>query len=908
MFKIADKARAGFPIAVDFTEGELPSAAKMNGLANQSKRSSNLLEYGLGDIWNQGGDAFLSALSDAQLMIPSVARYLGALKKTSPRIPHLPDIAEYTHDFTDRAGQVSARLPFPPHSTSTFSWTNGWDASPQSNKEDVIASGDWWIDYDTGDIFSYDAFSSSDRLTYLPGYTDDSGVEQTGIYGDLGTNYTFNVIPDPDTNSSFNFRGVKIEYSNGTDNTNGYNIYLPPRMPLNDRRLKGSPQNSVDSPAHSENFFDNPDGTPGHDFRFWQTSTSNAAVTTGAEHYRYLLPKLLTDNWSQAATLPGGFLYLWDHNSSGTGTIIEGLTFRAENAATPRKWVLTVTEGNSDALTTWLSTTQGQAAYPTANLQNTAHTPSLYPSNGLRLITVGSDISSVITSLVTQFFNHNHSEQGSLPGQAVDHNKLKNLFLDETTPKITPSGLANDGHPQYLHRHGYLLARDKYNGAMLGELVMSSTGSASNYLNITSNSNALSFGASGTNGFSLFWDSSVDRFRMRAPNLGGSTPSGLVMNLNGASNSLDIEFTPGGSPVTTISSAVNTVLDITGTLGITSTGQVSIDGTSVVLNLAEDTESLYLSSVSDNHQILTESSPQGFLFRVAGASNNSSAVNTLPGAVKINSTGTPGLYFSRNAASGIETRLDNTADGIVEMRHPTESDYGANTAFYTNRVYTGKNTDATYGDSGGTYGPVRELYISPAEFIYFNDSHSGYTWSSNQKVQADPPEVALYLDGSRPAEFVGRLWGDTTREEAAFCFPHIDFARYVIIGAKASFRHTIPAGPELTFFPPSFAYARLGYQDIGAGAGTESASNDIWDALNTYAGATETGTNINGGVWSDNIDLFTVNTGSVYLTVDQDEPGNQRRSWFSFVTRDPAQGDIWFEFRGVTILYRIWEH
>jgi hypothetical protein len=478
-----DKFRATFPIEVTFSDGELPSAAKMNGVSQQAQRGLSLVEYALGDIWNQAGDSLIGTVPDAALMIPNIGRYLGSPKHTNPRIPYLSGIEKYTHLFNDYAGAYDARLPFPPAAGSSWTWTGTTrDASPVASKSLLAATGDWFIDTDTGDVFVYDVFATGDKLEYAP-----------DVQGDLGDGYTWNIIPDPDTDDSYNFRGLKVAYKNGVDNTEGYYIYLPPRMPLDTRRVEQSPQDSAHAPAHSDNFQSSP---ASGDKLFWQSSSADADTSANAEHYRYTLPPLITENWGQSVTLPTGMLYLWD--PTGSGTIITGLTFSAEDAGTPRKWVLVVT---GDAMETWLSTTQGQAAYPAANLSTyaTDHAPAYYPNTGLRLITVGAGVSGVLSTLMAQFLNHDHSTASSMLGRRVDHQKLANLFRTEQgLPNIVPTGWDYDDHSQYIHRYGAGQIsgnnRDVYRGAMLGNLGFASTNSFSNYLNIVADSYSIWFG------------------------------------------------------------------------------------------------------------------------------------------------------------------------------------------------------------------------------------------------------------------------------------------------------------------------------------------------------------------------------------------------------------------------------
>jgi hypothetical protein len=475
---MSDKFRVTFPISVTFTDGEMPTAAKLNAATRQARQGLSQLEYAIGDVWNQAGDRVLTntSVSTNALMIANVARYLGAANLANPRVPALPDVEVYTYNFQNDAGNYEAVLTFPMAGGALFNWsgTGAPSGAPESNASDVDAAGEWYVDRTTGWCLFYDEIQSDWELEYKP-----------VIEGDLGADATYNIIPDLTANSGYAFAGVKIEYVNGTDNSQGYYIYLPPRGPL-DRQLDRSPQDDILVPAHSGNFTT----TPATDSRhFWQADSVDGDVSGNGDHYRYVLPKIITNDWSQASAVPAGLVYLWDSNN--TGTIIEGLAFSAENATVPRKWVLVVSGAALDA---WLAG-DGASAYSTANLQSSSHAASLYPSTGLKLVTVGSPISDAVSSIVEMLLNHDHSTSNSLPSMPVDSNKLVNRFQPVVSGRghLEESALTNDPFPQYLHRYGadIVNVRDGFLGAMLGDILLANT---DNVLDKTANSSRIYFG------------------------------------------------------------------------------------------------------------------------------------------------------------------------------------------------------------------------------------------------------------------------------------------------------------------------------------------------------------------------------------------------------------------------------
>lgn len=460
---MADKQRRTFPVAVRFFDGELPTAAKFNAIANQSRQGLNILEYSVGDIWNQGGDAFLFDKEEAQLQITNIGRLLGKSANLNPYIPSLPNIGEYTYLFTNDAGNFEATLTFPPHGTTpNYVWTNSTNSStPKATKEEVLAANDWWIDTSTGQIYSYTIIASNWTLTYCPIVSGSSYDEGT-----------FNVIPDPDTDASYAFQSLKVESISG-DN---YYIYLPPRGPLATRTLTRSP---IDDTS-------NYSSTPSSELRFWQADSVEAETGTNGNHYRYNLPDILSSATTGTA-IPDGFLYLWDPINK---TIIEGVSFSI--AETGNRWKLTAT---GSTLTTALDDIP---AY-TGLLSSNSHDNTYYPANGLSLIIVGTNITKTVTNLVKSFLNHSHSDSNSLPGIPVPHSKLTGLF-EPVVSGVTyvNSQLDNDDHPQYFHRGGAQVARDRYNNAILGDVILGSIDSTNNYQNTLNNSRAIYFGANGS--------------------------------------------------------------------------------------------------------------------------------------------------------------------------------------------------------------------------------------------------------------------------------------------------------------------------------------------------------------------------------------------------------------------------
>lgn len=667
---MADKFRNTYPISISFSDGELPTAAKLTAIARQAKTGQQLIEYALGDLLNQSGDKLIgsgsSDVSANALMIPSLARFLGASKLVNPRIPKLSTIQRYVYRFTSTdVGNYEATLTFPVlSSASSYTWSGTAPrptGAPVASADLVIATTQWYVDKETGRAIFFDPIQSDWELEYQP-----------VVDGDLGEDHTFNVIPDPDTHSSYAFQGVKLQYVNGTDSSLGYYIFLPPRGPLNTRTTNKSPQDDIVAPAHSGNFQSSP--SVGNR-KFWQADSVDADTSSNAEHYRYVLPTLITDSWSQAAILPRGLLYLWDSNN--TGTVIDGVIFAAENTAVPRKYVLVATSGNLD---NWLSS-YGSSAYPVANLQSSSQAASMYPSTGLKLITIGSSVGAALSSLIGQFINHDHSNSNSMPGALVEHAKLKGLFSAAAlqsssvtgSPIMGGSALDNDDHPQYLHRTGVTNDRPHLN-AMMGDFMLANTQpSGGSYSNRVGDSHKIKFASSST-GPRLFYQQASDALVVDTRDL--MVDSNRRLRIGSSSNFVQLKQS---------GQELSVAYDSSGGAG--GAGQVGL----AVLGVGGVAVS----------PVTTETG--------ASASANSGRLT----------------YSTTASSTQIYSPLGRLA--LAANTGPTAPDQATGGALYANHIRQGNKEDATYGWSGSTptgptspgYGPVRYHVINPVDLKVF---------------------------------------------------------------------------------------------------------------------------------------------------------------------------------------------
>jgi len=498
-----DRARNLYPIAVTFSEGELPTKAKLNAIGSQAKAGLDIVGYMLGDLWNQSGDPVLTkyGITNGALMIPNIGRVIGATNYLNPLVPYLSStIGAYTFSFSGYSSWYTGRgevgrevfLTFPVASGSTFTWSGtGTPTSRVSSRGAVKSAGQWYVDYTTGECAFFNQIQSDWKLTYKPRIDGDTYIWARNT-----------VVPDINTNTSYAFKSCKIAYANGEDSSEGYVIYLPPRGPLRttSQFADRSPQ---DSYTHSNT--NNESTTPDTGTKLvWQRGNSGDSAATAAgyaSHYRYNLPWNLTYNWTQNAQLPMGYLYLWDH--SQTGTFIEGVAFRAENATTPSTWKI---YASGVALDNWVTSYMDLCGYPVGALKKpNEHTADFYPAGGLRLVAPGMDIATLLQYLVKRLGDHDHGNDSMASGTGFLTRRIRHDQLALTRDRdcngvvLSPSVKPSDDHVQYLHRMGYSASgRDLHKNMMLGTLMMGSTGSSGNYENTSSDSHVVGFGSNST--------------------------------------------------------------------------------------------------------------------------------------------------------------------------------------------------------------------------------------------------------------------------------------------------------------------------------------------------------------------------------------------------------------------------
>jgi hypothetical protein len=485
---LVDKARRTAPLAITCADGEQPTAAKVTAINNQLRAATNILERAVGDLWNQSGDSLLYTY---HLQIPNLARQLGENRYLSPCLFPVDEDFVYVDNIGSKFdNQNDIYLQFKPKAGTSITIVT--DASSvlsnsQTNRYDVDASGDYWVDITTGRLISFDELASDIVVSYTVDSTE----------WNIRTDTLPGVIPDP---RQADFTSCRISQPGGAGTT--FYIHLPPRCPLTDTFAHDFDGGAFDgwslpdryppSGDLSDNYDDTVGATGGK--HLWQNPTYAAL---NDNFYRYSLPKEMRDQLSTMTTsdsLPLGFLLLWDIS---TGTIIADAVFRRGPDAT-QEWVFEI-ESDTVNFSNDVTTTEDEVSYN---------------GTGYVVIACGSPVARSFWTLNNALINHTHGNDGDFTSP-MEHSKLINLNpppSDYTgdghdsryptdVPPWSPSRWEMDEHTSLLSRAGSQGVaggrnRDANDNAMLGDLVMASTsGSAGVFLNITADSNRIYFGS-----------------------------------------------------------------------------------------------------------------------------------------------------------------------------------------------------------------------------------------------------------------------------------------------------------------------------------------------------------------------------------------------------------------------------
>jgi hypothetical protein len=591
---------------------------------------------------------------------------------------------------------------------------------------------------------------------------------------------------------------------------------------------------------------------------FWQhydNAGTPVDATTGsyAQHYRYALPKVLSDNWSAASTLPAGFIYLWDH--SQTGTLIEGLVFTAENAVAPSTYILIASGAALDTwITSYMDTAYSACGGSAALTQRDNHDPTYYPANGLRVVTVGNPLSANLSQTTKTLLDHDHGSANSQPGKPVDHGSLTSNFHDDDDYSgivFYPSTILNDWHPQYLHRGGYG-GRDSYGNGMLGNLLMNSSNSASNYQNISADSRSILFGHP-TTGPQLGFRSSTRNLDV--------VGSGLGVSANSTYFSVEIN----------------------------ASGYAALLTDNAALFVNPNTPQLRLGSYSTGDYIAWLSST--YIGMVVGDTNILLARKS--GSYKALDIGSTMRLTDTGSVLAVEdqtTTIGDEQDGQISV----------------NRIWGGEHDDTTspgvYRLQGGNWGPVRRYVMSPSDFAVYD--HISYNDATPLPETSHTNTVVGY-DGdagsTEPKRATSLYVNDNGNDTLALGYIKLPFAYYGIVNVLFSMK------PESNLAAGQ-GHVTLGYSLFDAArvapGGTSAIQADFAVCSGVVTGA---GT---AGVWQYNsgslIRAFNIDTAAARVEVNnRHDTSLPKQPWVRFYIISSGSND--FEFSDITILYRIKE-
>ena len=398
-----DKARGTFPIAVSFSNGEQPTAQKLNSVSKQSRAGLSIIERIVGDVWNQSGD---SVTSDYPNKITNIARLIGDSNLASVQMP-LPDFTGVSNiriiqDIrTFGMGQSHIKLDYIPINDSTLETSvqslinvsslnyTGTSVSRSSITSDLL----WNIDTGDGLLTLGSALheSTPQEIEY-----NVSPASFTAAMDSMNT-AGLNVIPHPD---QIDWKGLKIVQIS----TNKYWLVLPFRRPIDI-----SPESKLPIDDNYALI-----GSPTV-YRYYGPLTTGYAITSGISNVNFyrLLPSEIIQNMFISPTagqvIPEGLIHLWDNS---TDTLVEGLTFRVpENpigaplSSGQVPWILQVEGLSLDGLFSGYTSSQV--------LETSAHYQSRFS-----LLTVGQSLAESIFK-IKEILLENNTNIG--PTKRLDH-------------------------------------------------------------------------------------------------------------------------------------------------------------------------------------------------------------------------------------------------------------------------------------------------------------------------------------------------------------------------------------------------------------------------------------------------------------------------------------------------------
>jgi len=441
MTNTKDQMQDVFPIEFNFVNGEQPDANKFTGWRKQTDAAFNRIVSAIGDPWEYNVHANNLFLSPERLLQASLARVIGPSSYLSPQgsswnegqsiggnitvtlnkernfwdvgFPLVKKVSSNTNVTSDSSMVASV---YKPVEGITFTPSGGTFQTLKTSAANLVAVGDYYIDYYGGTIVS---FSQS-----TVGITMNIPASEAMVMIGPGVPWgTHNVIPDWNDSSP----GCNVE-KDGSSSTR-WKVGLG-TISLNTSNVLGTEP-------------------------YEATTVPTWSVKIPGQGAKYRLPESIR-TLSAGDQIPEGFMYIWD---DGTKRILPLLSFeylnehevivigpeRALSPGSPSQYRLVLTGTSTAEVIKYLLTT----------IRYNRHT-------GL------STLNDRTTGSFSPPINHDNLTNlyaGIIP---AGNPYTKYRFVESKMP-INP-------HPQYLHRAGYN-SIDTANScnAMRGDLVFTGT-------------------------------------------------------------------------------------------------------------------------------------------------------------------------------------------------------------------------------------------------------------------------------------------------------------------------------------------------------------------------------------------------------------------------------------------------
>lgn len=567
---MADKFRKSIPLDISYFKAEQPTHRKLNSANHQARAGTGLIEKAIGDIWNQSGDPYLYSQGN-YLQIANLGRLLGEASFIAPAMNTMcpPDGTQFKfieNIGTNLEGHTTGYLRYKLSGAITTEDGTVFGSSVLE-ETDVGATGEYWVDSDTGRFRTYDELTAVDQISYM--VEVDEWIEAHGAT-------TANVIPNPVQDG---FTSCRIENDGGT-----FYLYTAPRRPILGWTMPGAVDKPLYYPGSAGVGFPeeilgvNEDSIIPGDGRhlLWQNKGIDALADN---FYRYRWPDVFPSMTVADLTVPDGMIYLWDLTNN---TIVEGITFVTTGTAYKLKLVTTTQ-------TTFLT---GRASVVGDEAEAT------YNATEIAIITVGSSAARRLYQLSVEMLSNSYDR--SLNGMAtVSHESLTDMdpipehaSLQSHYPDILPPWRSTfwnqDPHPSLLSRVGSQEisgeTRDWVNNAMLGHLLLANQ-DPDNYLDAATplNSYGVKFGS--IIGGAIFQN---DSGHLRLEPFDTSLPGGSVGR--------GVDITQDGLASTLMIDGINTTLSLTA------------DGDGLISRILTSGNIMYLGVTNYNRLALAETS------------------------------------------------------------------------------------------------------------------------------------------------------------------------------------------------------------------------------------------------------------------------------------------------------------